>query len=259
MAIDQLRLLGIDRRKSELNSGLCCLRQPTFSQSVHAQKHTRTKMRFTFASAALSLATIASATVFQVQVGENGLSFTPSTVTASPGDQVQFIFNPSNHSATQSTFSNPCRQMPNGSDSGFMLVNGANANEAPNVTVLINSTDPVWFFCRQTGYASIPLFTFRRFCLLCLSATCSHCQQGMVFAVNPTANMTFDAFQAAARSSSSGSGPSTSGSGASGSSAASAPSSTSSSSGNGKSGAITIGVRTGSLLAAVSFVAGLLL
>jgi plastocyanin len=218
-------------------------------------------MRFTFASAALSLATVASATVFQVQVGQNGLAFTPSTVNASAGDQVQFIFNPSNHSATQSTFANPCRPMANGSDSGFMPANGANADQAPNVTVLINSTDPVWFFCRQTGYASIPVFgfPFRRFCLLCLPPTCSHCLQGMVFAVNPTANMTFDAFQAAARASNSGSGPSTSGSSGSGSPAASSPSSTSSPSGNGKSGAITVGLRTGSLLAVVGFVAGLLL
>jgi len=196
-------------------------------------------MRFTIASAALALATVASAVTIPVTVGQNGLTFTPSSVNASAGDQIEFVFYPKNHTVTQSTFANPCQQMSNGTDSGFMATNSTSGTQQPGVIVTINNTDPVWFFCRQVN----------------------HCQQGMVFAVNPTANKTFAAFQAAANASGSSSSgnsstPSTSGSGSgSGSSASSAPSSSS----TGKNGAIIVGVRAGGLLAAVGFVAGLLL
>lgn len=194
-------------------------------------------MRFTLASATLALATVASATVFKVSVGQNGLEYTPSSVNATAGDQIEFIFYPKNHTVTQSTFANPCQPMANGTDTGFVPVNATNATQ-PGVFVNINNTDPVWFYCRQA----------------------SHCQMGMVFAVNPTANKTFQAFQAAANASSGSTSTSGSGSSGSGTAASSAPSSTSSSSsGNGKNGAITVGVRAGSLLAAVGFVAGLLL
>jgi len=195
-------------------------------------------MRFTVASAALALATVASAVTIPVTVGQNGLSFTPSSVNASAGDQIEFVFYPKNHTVTQSTFANPCQAMSNGTDSGFMPTNSTSGSQQPGVIVTINSTDPVWFYCRQA----------------------THCTQGMVFAVNPTANKTFAAFQAAANASGSSSSggnsstPSTSGSG-SGSAASSAPSSSS----TGKNGAIIVGVRAGGLLAAVGLVAGLLL
>ena len=124
-------------------------------------------MHFTLAPAILALATVASATTFQVNVGQNGLEYTPSTVNASVGDTVEFIFHPKNHTVTQSTFAAPCQPMANGIDSSFQPV-PANATQGPSMSVPVNSTDPVWFYCRQTRYVSIcPLFFF--FCLSCVS------------------------------------------------------------------------------------------
>jgi hypothetical protein len=85
----------------------------------------------------------------------------------------------------------------------------------------------------------------------------SHCEQGMVFAVNPTANKTFGAFQAAANGSSSDGTPASTASGTetgSGSAATSSPSSSSK-----PNGAVAVGARAGGILAMVGFVAGVLL
>jgi plastocyanin len=214
-------------------------------------------MHFTLAPAVLALATVVSATTFQVNVGQNGLAYTPPTVNASVGDTVEFIFHPKNHTVTQSTFAAPCTPMSNGIDSNFQFV-PTNATQGQSMTVMVNSTDPVWFFCRQTGYVShmSPFLFF--FLLIVRVSACSHCQSGMVFAINPSVNKTFAAFQAAANSSgsstSSASSPAGSATGAS-----AAPSSSSSSSSSGKNGAVAVGAQAGSLLAAVGFVAGLLL
>jgi uncharacterized membrane protein YgcG len=69
-----------------------------------------------------------------------------------------------------------------------MSTSGAATPPTFNYTVADNN--PVWFFC----------------------ATGAHCKSGMVFAVNPTANETFAAFQAAAKGNS-GSSNDNSGSG----------------------------------------------
>jgi plastocyanin len=200
-----------------------------------------------FSLAPVILATLAS-TVFaadtQVKVGSNSiLSFDPPSVNASAGDTVTFIFYPKNHTVTQSTFAAPCQQMDGGANSGFQPVT-ANATNVPSFSITVNNTTPLWFYCMQAN----------------------HCKSGMVFAINPTANKTFAAFQAAANASSatgsssntttgSGSG---SGSGSStGTATGSAPSSTSSSSKS--NGAVTVGARAGGLLAVVGFAAGILL
>lgn len=110
----------------------------------------------------------------------------------------------------------------------------------------------------QTGDVSLSIPVPVSFLLIVRVSVYSHCTQGMVFALNPTANKTFAAFQAAAKGSSSS--PSASGSAAGSATAAAAPSaSSSSSSGQGGNGAVATGVRAGSLVAAVGFVAGLLL
>jgi plastocyanin len=206
-------------------------------------------MRFAFTSATLAaLATVASAVQTQVIVGGGPLTFTPNQVTAAVGDTIQFVFMAKNHTATQSTFATPCQPLPNGLDSGFVPV-AANATSTQAFVVTVNATDPMWFFCRQVG----------------------HCANGMVFAINPTANKTFAAFQAAANASgtttsaspsaSSGSSgtASTAGTGSTaetGTGAASSPSSTSTSKPN---GALTVGAHAGGLLTVVGFVAGILL
>ena len=205
-------------------------------------------MRFTLASAALAIAaaTSASAANIQVQVGNGALAFNPNSVTANVGDTISFVFYPKNHTVTQSSFAAPCEPLASGIDSGFQPV-AANATSVPSFSMTVNVTTPLWFFCHQTG----------------------HCESGMVFAVNPTPNKTFDAFQATANASSSnGTPPSNSsspsspaGSGTTAGSptgTGSSPSSSTSSTSKSNS-AITTGARAGGLLAAVGFVAGILL
>ncbi len=82
----------------------------------------------------------------------------------------------SSQTVTQSTFADPCTRMTTpkeGIDSGFAPV-AADATSLPQWTITIDDpSTPLWFFCAQT----------------------QHCQMGMVFAVNPTADKTFEAFQ----------------------------------------------------------------
>jgi len=134
----------------------------------------------TFFAALMSLAVVRCADI-AVTVGGTGiLQFTPNSVTASPGDVVTFTFKQKNHTATQSTLTSPCVQAPGGFDSGFVPVAADNVNGPfPTAQFTVQDTDPVWVFCRQTG----------------------HCEQGMVFAINPGSN--FAAFQAAATGNSS--------------------------------------------------------
>ncbi|KAI9445999.1 Cupredoxin [Lactarius indigo] len=201
-------------------------------------------MRFTLASAALAIAAATSASAqnnIQVQVGSNGLAFSPSSVNASVGDTVSFVFYPKNHTVTQSSFAAPCQPLASGIDSGFQPV-AVGATQAPSFSITVNATTPLWFYCRQT----------------------SHCESGMVFAINPTANKSFEAFQATAKASSADGTPPSSSSSPSGSaSSAQSPSSTgsgtSSSSTASPNSAITTGARAGGLLAALGLAAGILL
>lgn len=139
-----------------------------------------------------------STMVHVVQVGQNGLMFTPDQLTAAVGDMVQFQFWPQNHSVVQSSFDSPC--MPLGStmmmsgsmnsmmnsnmmmgfNSGFMPV-AADATMHPVFTIQINNTNPIWIHCSQMG----------------------HCQSGMVMAINVAkgSNETLAAFKAMAMSS----------------------------------------------------------
>jgi plastocyanin len=123
---------------------------------------------------------VRSATI-DVTVGSlNGtIGYTPEYVNASIGDIVQFTFQQKNHTVTQSSFASPCSPLQSGFDSGFVPV-------GPNVTsgfttaeLTIENSDPVWIYCRQT-------------------TPVSHCESGMVFAVNPGSDAKFAAFKAAA-------------------------------------------------------------
>ncbi|KAL5529354.1 hypothetical protein ACEPAG_5339 [Sanghuangporus baumii] len=134
-------------------------------------------MFFALASALAVISVVFAQNTITVQVGANGgLTYEPSSVNASQGDTIAFQFLAKNHTVTQSTFANPCTA--SGVDSGFFPVT-ANATEVPQWSFTVNNASaPLWFFCAQTG----------------------HCARGMVFAVNPTAERTFEAFQAAAMS-----------------------------------------------------------
>jgi plastocyanin len=146
------------------------------------------KMRFSTAALSTVLPALALAANFTVDVGLNGLAFTPTSITAAVGDIVNFVFHPKNHSVTQSLFTSPCTPAfdattgAQGFDSGFMPI--ANGSSAP-MPIKVTVATPLWFFCRQTVPAP-------------------HCStSGMTFAINPTADKTFAQFQANAKASAS--------------------------------------------------------
>ncbi|PPQ94915.1 LOW QUALITY PROTEIN: hypothetical protein CVT25_004401 [Psilocybe cyanescens] len=120
-----------------------------------------------------------------IQVGENGLTYTESNITASIGDTVTFVFHAKNHTVTQSSFLKPCIPLlestgVQGFASGFKPV-AADATDLPTFTITINDTAPIWGYCGQTG----------------------HCAAGMVFSINAVESgpNNFAAFQNLAKQS----------------------------------------------------------
>lgn len=137
-------------------------------------------MRFSFAAAALFTSVVSVlAADHLVLVGDNNtLTFKPNSVQAAQGDSVIFEFRSKNHSVSQSTFANPCSLMATpktGVDSGFQATANTTTTFAQWKITIDNATAPLWFFCAQTTPKS-------------------HCQAGMVFAVNPTQDKSFDAY-----------------------------------------------------------------
>ncbi|KAF9466673.1 hypothetical protein BDZ94DRAFT_1157529 [Collybia nuda] len=119
---------------------------------------------------------VAFSATHDVSVGAGGkLAFDPQFVTATPGDVINFVFHPKNHTVTQSAFESPCVPLHDGFNSGFMPVAAENEG-LPNFQVHVTDINPIWVHCQQTG----------------------HCGKGMVFAVNAPAepsNKSFKAFQ----------------------------------------------------------------
>ncbi|KAJ7706042.1 hypothetical protein B0H17DRAFT_1035391 [Mycena rosella] len=126
-----------------------------------------------FASLSLGLALmpfVVGSMVHDVQVGgANGLlEYSPEALSAAPGDQVVFHFNPKNHTVSQSAFANPCGPKDGGFHSGFMPVAAnSSVDSRPTFTVVVNDTQPVWVYCGQAA-----------------GTPASHCGAGMVFAIN---------------------------------------------------------------------------
>jgi len=124
---------------------------------------------------ALSFALLAAplltrAETHMVDVGANGLTFTPEALSAAIGDTVIFTFKAKNHTATQSSFASPCGPMPGGFDSGFMPVaNGT--TDFPTFSYTVQATTPTWVYCKQAA-----------------NTPASHCGAGMVFAINCPTN-----------------------------------------------------------------------
>jgi len=109
--------------------------------------------------------------VIKVVVGGNStLTFNPSFIQALPRDTIVFEFQTKNHTATQSSFADPCKKLNNattgqvGFDSGFMPV-AAGSTSFPTWNVTVNDTSPTWVYCKQTTPSS-------------------HCGAGMVLAIN---------------------------------------------------------------------------
>ncbi|KAJ4357638.1 uncharacterized protein N0V89_002214 [Didymosphaeria variabile] len=106
------------------------------------------------------------------------LGYSPESITANVGDMVQFVFMQKNHTATQSTFAEPCKAMEGGKDSGFMPNAEGKAGVTWNVTV--ETADPQ---CKQrTINHTCKLAANNRKGFYCKQST--HCGVGMVFAIN---------------------------------------------------------------------------
>ncbi|KAF7422200.1 hypothetical protein PC9H_010355 [Pleurotus ostreatus] len=140
-------------------------------------------MRFTsIVAAALAVVPSALAANFAVNVGQgNTFAFNPTSITgAVAGDTITFTFMSRNHSATTTTFTTPCPPpaggVPGGFDTGFLSATGTTQ---PQAVVTLASGNTQWVACRQAGGA--------------------HCRMGMTFAVNPTAEQTYEQFLANAR------------------------------------------------------------
>jgi len=155
-----------------------------------------------------------AAKAIQVQVGSDGLSFTPNTITAADGDVLEFVFGSANHSVVMGDFNNACQPATSGGFfSGFISITGTDSRI---FSVTINSTDPIVFYCSQN--------------------LGSHCKNGMSGVVNPAGSSTLENYQnEAKKAKSAGSPPSvfggvegspSSGSSSSSSSSGSTPSST---------------------------------
>ncbi|PGH28558.1 hypothetical protein GX50_08701 [[Emmonsia] crescens] len=129
----------------------------------------------------VALIAVASAAIIDVKVGEGGLNFNPSTITARQGDDVVFHFFPRNHDVASGPFNAPCTPSDNGFYSG--LINADGSQPDATFTVRVNNTTPIWLYCSTSG----------------------HCQRGMSAVINPPATgNTLEAYQAAARDAESG-------------------------------------------------------
>ncbi|KZO95723.1 hypothetical protein CALVIDRAFT_537707 [Calocera viscosa TUFC12733] len=175
----------------------------------------------------------------QIIVGMNGtVTYTPASITAAMGDTVTFVFVHGNHTVTQSTFATPCIYAQNatagtaGFQSGFQPV-AANQTLVPSVTMMVNTTAPIWFYCQQG----------------------THCEQGMVGAINAVESSakSYEAFKALAMAGGMGAASTNTMSGSgSMTSAAAAPSKTS-------GGMTKVARNAGAMLVAVGVVVAVLL
>ncbi|OCL14251.1 Cupredoxin [Glonium stellatum] len=143
-------------------------------------------MLFQSIIASASLVGLALAANHDVMVGMDGLTFTPNTTTAANGDTVTFHFYPMKHSVVQAAFATPCEPMAGGFYSGFVPTSSGESMTTFMITVN-ETTKPIWFYCSQA----------------------SHCQSGMVGAINaPTTGNTIEKFVASAKSASNNTTPS---------------------------------------------------
>ncbi|KAI9708052.1 MAG: hypothetical protein M1820_004256 [Bogoriella megaspora] len=116
--------------------------------------------------AIIALVPLAHAANHAVAVGQdNGLTFTPQSTKAQPGDTVTFTFMTNNHTVTSGDFNNACQPgSPLQFNSGFVPANQGTNGQQPSFTVNVANTNPVPVYCAQA----------------------QHCQAGMVHVINPS-------------------------------------------------------------------------
>ncbi len=106
-------------------------------------------------------------TTHVVDVGKNGLTYTPPFIYAKPGDRVQLNFFAANHTLVQSDFATPCEPKPWGIFAGFQPTKVTKTDTGlvtfRSVQFEVYTESPLWFYCAQA----------------------KHCQAGMTFAINP--------------------------------------------------------------------------
>ncbi|KAF2826043.1 hypothetical protein CC86DRAFT_293678, partial [Ophiobolus disseminans] len=135
--------------------------------------------------AGLTQSLIASTATMMVTVAANNkFQFTPNSITAQPGDMVDFSFVSQNHSVVSSNANRPCQPQRNAIYSDFQPVaapasggNGRNrgkgnrnnnrqAGNTPMFMVPVTDTDAIYIYCSQA----------------------QHCQEGMIMVINPSEN-----------------------------------------------------------------------
>lgn len=106
------------------------------------------------------ITTVSAATaarVVPVVVGGTALTFTPNSVMANPGDIIQFQFDASNHTVTQSGETTPCQPLqatqPNAIHSGFIPFDQA-SGMVGTFNMPVTSTDPMFLYCAQGPHVS---------------------------------------------------------------------------------------------------------
>lgn len=91
---------------------------------IHAQygNGNQAKSSTTTVASSTTSTTSATGSVHTINVGEDGLNFSPSSLTVAPGEKVEFHFFPPAHSVAQASFANPCQPISNGGFySGLMV------------------------------------------------------------------------------------------------------------------------------------------
>ncbi|KUL87003.1 hypothetical protein ZTR_05661 [Talaromyces verruculosus] len=122
-----------------------------------------------------------STSTFTINVSnkDGDIGFFPDILQAQLGDEVKFVFWPTNHSVAVSSFHQPCRPRDGGSETfftGFMPVEN-DTDTLPTFTINITDTsNAIWFYCGQAR----------------------HCQDGMVGVINIPSDLTLDQYRALA-------------------------------------------------------------
>ncbi|KAK2062593.1 extracellular serine-rich protein [Colletotrichum caudatum] len=99
---------------------------------------------------------VTAAETHTIAVGVSGFSFTPSKVDANVGDTIEWLFYPDGHSVIRAEFGFPCTPYEyvdigrQGFYSGNTSVK-AITNDMPRFRVLVNDTDPIFFYCGAPG------------------------------------------------------------------------------------------------------------
>ncbi|KAF8504718.1 hypothetical protein F5888DRAFT_777745 [Russula emetica] len=112
---------------------------------------------FVLASACMAAAKEIVITVGGNTTGNGLTTFVPQSVAADLGDIVKFIFTTGNHTATESTFDNPCIPAHetdvsiNGFDSGFRNTEPGTSGSFLTVPIIIQNVDHTfWFYDYNT-------------------------------------------------------------------------------------------------------------